>query len=90
MENMERIKKILIEQGAIGRENGKAISEYETLTENDGVTRPAGTEKDKKTRDYFVDLCRKNGFKPFLDLFGNIFGILELRHALPRLAYPCW
>ena len=34
MENMERIKKILIEQGAIGRENGKAISEYETLTEN--------------------------------------------------------
>jgi len=38
MNNMERIKKILIEQGTIGRENGKAISEYKELTINDGVT----------------------------------------------------
>ena len=81
MENMERIKKILIEQGAIGRENGKTISEYGTLTENDGVTRPAGTEKDKKTRDYFVDLCKKNGFEPFIDVFGNIF--VTLRGSSP-------
>ncbi|WP_276922009.1 M20 family metallo-hydrolase [Ferroplasma acidiphilum] len=73
MNNMERIKKILIEQGSIGRENGKAISEYKELTINDGVTRPAGTDRDKNTRDYFVDLCKKNGFDPFVDIFGNIF-----------------
>ena len=77
MENRERIREILIEQGSIGRENGKKISRYIDLTADDGVTRPAGTDPDKKTRDYFTELCRKNGFDPFVDVFGNIFVTLQ-------------
>ena len=77
MDKMERIKKVMIEQGAIGRENGKTISDYKDLTPGDGVTRPTGTDNDKKTRDYFMELCRKNGFDPFIDLFGNIFITLK-------------
>jgi allantoate deiminase len=77
MEDNNRIKKILIEQGSIGRENGKKISSYEELSINDGVTRPAGTDLDKKTRDYFTELCKRNRFEPFVDVFGNIFVTLE-------------
>ena len=73
MEKGDRIREILIEQGSIGRENGKRISRYGNLTANDGVTRPAGTDLDKKTRDYFTELCKRNGFEPFVDVFGNIF-----------------
>ncbi len=77
MEDNDRIKKILIEQGSIGRENGKKISSYGELSINDGVTRPAGTDLDKKTRDYYTELCKKNGFDPFVDVFGNIFVTIE-------------
>ena len=77
MEKGDRIREILIDQGSIGRENGKKISRYMDLTADDGVTRPAGTDLDRKTRDYFTELCRKNGLDPFVDVFGNIFVTLQ-------------
>ncbi len=73
MNEQDRLYNILMEQGSIGRKNGRRIESPDLLTESDGVTRPAGTENDKKTRDYFVSLCRKNGFEPFIDIYGNIF-----------------
>ncbi len=66
-----------MEQGSIGRESGKKITGPEQITDKDGVTRPAGSEKDKKTRDYFVGLCKKYGFEPFIDIYGNIFVTLN-------------
>ncbi|MEM0140137.1 MAG: M20 family metallo-hydrolase [Ferroplasma sp.] len=79
MDNGERLKNIIIEQGSLGRENGKRIDSFNELTVEDGVTRPAGTEHDRKTRDYFVSLCHKNGFEPFIDIYGNIFVELKGR-----------
>jgi allantoate deiminase len=79
----DRIKEIIIEQGSIGRKNGAKVRSIKELGNDDGVTRPAGTELDKKTRDYFTGLARKYGFEPFIDIYGNIF--VSMKGEIPEI-----
>ncbi len=76
-EEFERLKKTLIEEGKLGRISGKVVKNFNDITENDGVTRPSGSVKDKETRDYFLELLKSYGLDIFIDKFGNIFGTLK-------------
>ncbi len=63
--NGERLRNTLEEFANFGR------------TENNGVTRLALTEEDRKARDYFCSCCEKIGMSVKVDDMGTIYATLE-------------
>ena len=72
-----RLKEDLIETSQFGRTPPKRIESYAQLNPEKGITRPAGTEENKKTRDYAVARMEEAGLKVKIDKVGNIFGRKE-------------
>ncbi|MBA7483040.1 N-carbamoyl-L-amino acid hydrolase [subsurface metagenome] len=77
MDTMNRLKKDLIETGSFGRTPPKRIERYDQLDPRQGVTRPAGTEENRKIRDYAVERMKEAGLTVKIDKIGNIFGRKE-------------
>lgn len=76
--SLKKIKKDLIELGKFGRTSDKKrIERYKDLDPEEGITRPSGTEADKKARDYVVEKMEEAGLEVKIDKVGNIFGKLE-------------
>lgn len=73
----DRFREIFLTQGSIGRNSRKKVENFSNISPEDGVFRPAGSQKDKKTRDYFVGLAREHGLNVEVDKFGNIFASLQ-------------
>ena len=74
---VDRLKEDLIETGSFGRTPLKRIERYEQLDPQKGVTRPAGTEENRKIRDYAVGRMKETGLSVKIDKVGNIFGRKE-------------
>ncbi len=72
---LKRIKEDLIELGKYGRDKPRRIETYENLDPEKGITRPTGTEANKKARDYVVSEMKEAGLEVKIDKVGNIFGI---------------
>jgi len=77
MDTMNRLKKDFIETGSFGRTPPKRIERYDQLDPRQGVTRPAGTEENRKIRDYAVERMKEAGLTVKIDKIGNIFGRKE-------------
>ena len=77
MDTMDRLKKDLVETGKFGRTPPRRIERYDQLDPEKGVTRPAGTEENRKVRDYAVERMREAGLTVKIDKVGNIFGRKE-------------
>ena len=73
MDITHRLKEDLIETGEFGRTSPRRIERYDQLDPQEGITRPAGTEANKKIRDYAVERIREAGLKVEVDRIGNIF-----------------
>jgi len=73
--SQEKIKKDLIELGKIGRSSSKKVETYENLDSEDGINRPFGTDSNKKSRDFIIELMEEAGMEVKIDQVGNIFGI---------------
>ncbi len=71
---MRRYKKDLVELSKFGRSNGEKISEYDDLDSDEGITRVAGSEENKKARDYVVSRMKEADLNVRVDKVGNIFG----------------
>lgn len=69
-----RLKKDLIETSKYGREPIRSVTYYEDLDPEKGVTRPTGSEDNKKIRDYAVNCMKEAGLEVKIDRIGNIFG----------------
>lgn len=67
----------MIETGSFGRTPPESIERYEQLDPEHGVTRPTGTEGNKKIRDYAVARMKEAGLEVKVDRLGNIFGRKE-------------
>lgn len=72
---LKRIKEDLIELGKYGRDKPRRIETYENLDPEKGITRPTGTEANKKARDYVVSEMKEASLEVKIDKVGNIFGI---------------
>lgn len=70
----DRLREDLIITGSFGRPEQTRIDTYERLDRYCGVTRPTGSEGNKKIRDYAVDRMREAGLTVRIDRIGNIFG----------------
>ena len=73
--SLERIKKDLVESSKFGRDPPRKIETYDDLDPEDGITRPLGSEANKKARDYVVKQMKEAGMEVNIDKIGNIFGI---------------
>lgn len=71
---MRRYKEDLVELSKFGRSNGEKISEYDDLDSDEGITRVAGSEENKKARDYVVSRMKEADLNVRVDKVGNIFG----------------
>ena len=71
---MRRYKEDLVELSKFGRSNGEKISEYDDLSSDEGITRVAGSEENKKARDYVVSRMKEADLNVRVDKVGNIFG----------------
>lgn len=69
-----RLKEDLIETSQFGRMAPKRIESYAQLDSEKGITRPDGTEENKKIRDYAVERMKEAGLEVKVDKIGNIFG----------------
>jgi N-carbamoyl-L-amino-acid hydrolase len=74
METSDRLREDLIATGSFGRTVQVRINKYELLDRHCGVTRPTGSEGNKKIRDYAVDRMKEAGLTVRIDRVGNIFG----------------
>jgi N-carbamoyl-L-amino-acid hydrolase len=77
MERINRLKENLIVTGKFGRASPKRVEKYDQLDPQNGITRPVGTEANKKIRDYAVGRMKEVGLKVNIDNIGNIFGRKE-------------
>ncbi|MEM3191185.1 MAG: M20 family metallo-hydrolase [Nitrososphaeria archaeon] len=68
------LKEYLAYTSSIGRPNGKEIRKFDDLSPEIGITRPTGSEADKKMRDYVVSIMNDIGLEVKIDGVGNIFG----------------
>jgi N-carbamoyl-L-amino-acid hydrolase len=75
--SLERLKKEMVEMGEFGRDPQRKVESYSDLDPEKGVTRPCGTDANKKARDYVVAHMEEAGLKVKVDKVGNIFGRLE-------------
>lgn len=74
MGTRDRLREDLIATGSFGRTVQVRIDRYELLDRHCGVTRPTGSEGNKKIRDYAVDRMKEAGLTVRIDRVGNIFG----------------
>lgn len=74
---VNKLKEDLIETSRFGRTPPKRVKRYDQLDPKKGVTRLAGTEENRKMRDYAVDRMKEVGLKVKIDKVGNIFGKKE-------------
>jgi N-carbamoyl-L-amino-acid hydrolase len=74
MGTIDRLREDLIATGSFGRTVQVRIDKYELLDRHCGVTRPTGSEGNKKIRDYAVDRMKEAGLIVRIDRIGNIFG----------------
>jgi len=74
---INRLKEDLIETGQMGRTLPRRIERYGQLDPQKGVTRPTGTEANRKIRDYAVECMKEVGLEVKIDKVGNIFGRKE-------------
>jgi len=72
-----RLKKDLIMSGQYGREPQRTVSNYSQLDPDKGVTRPTGTEANKKVRDFCVQRMLDANLEVKIDMIGNIYGRKE-------------
>jgi len=72
-----RLKEDLIATGSLGRNPPLRVERYDQLDPKNGVTRPAGTEANRKTRDYAVERMKEAGLNVSIDILGNIFARKE-------------
>jgi len=70
----ERLKKDLMETSKFGRATGKKVESYAELDLKDGISRPTGSEGNRKIRDYAVKCMKEAGLNVRIDEIGNIFG----------------
>ena len=78
MSNMvNRLKEDLVTAGSLGRNPLKRVERYEQLDPQKGVTRPEGTEANRRTRDYAVERMKEAGLSVRFDLLGNIYARRE-------------
>lgn len=77
MDRINRFKEDLIETGKFGRAFPKRTEKYDQLDPQNGITRPTGTEANKKIRDYAVERMKEVGLNVKFDKVGNIFGRKE-------------
>ncbi|MFW5952924.1 MAG: M20 family metallo-hydrolase [Candidatus Natronoplasma sp.] len=72
---IERLKEDLIKLGRFGRENSmKRVECYADLDPEKGISRPFGSEANRKARDYVVKEMRDAEMDVKIDRIGNIFG----------------
>ena len=74
---IDRLRDSLVEAGKFGRTSPERIEKFDQLDSSKGVTRPVGTEENRKIRDYAVECMKEAGLKVKIDKVGNIFGIKE-------------
>ena len=74
MGTSDRLREDLIATGSFGRTVQVRIDKYELLDRHCGVTRPTGSEGNKKIRDYAVDRMKEADLTVRIDRVGNIFG----------------
>jgi N-carbamoyl-L-amino-acid hydrolase len=74
MGTIDRLREDLIATGSFGRTVQMRIDKYELLDRHCGVTRPTGSEENKKIRDYAVTRMQEAGLAVRIDRVGNIFG----------------
>lgn len=74
MVKLSRLKEDLIETGKFGRTPPERIEKYSQLDSQTGITRPTGSEANKKIRDYAVERMKKADLRVSVDKIGNIFG----------------
>ena len=74
MGTVDRLREDLITTGSFGRPAQTRIDKYELLDRHCGVTRPTGSEGNKRIRDYAVDCMKTAGLRVRIDRVGNIFG----------------
>ena len=72
-----RLKDDLVTAGQYGREPQRTVSNYSQLDPDNGVTRPTGTEANKKIRDFCVERMLDAGLTVKIDRIGNIYGRKE-------------
>ena len=77
MESMNRLREDLMETSRIGRNPPKAIERYDQLDPERGITRPTGSDDNKRLRDFAVKRMEEAGLKVAVDGIGNIFGKKE-------------
>jgi N-carbamoyl-L-amino-acid hydrolase len=77
MDPIDRLREDLIEAGTFGRIPPKRVERYDQLDPQKGITRPTGTEANKKLRDYAVERMKEAGLAVTVDNIGNIFGKKE-------------
>jgi len=71
------VRKDIVETGRLSRTPPVKVEKYEDLDLTKGVTRPTGSEANKKVRDYAVKRMEEIGLEVKVDAVGNIFGRLE-------------
>jgi len=77
MDRVKRLKEDLVQTGKFGRRPAKTIEIYEQLHPQYGVTRPTGSEENRKIRDYALERMTEIGLEVNVDRIGNIFGRKE-------------
>jgi len=77
MDRVKRLKEDLVQTGRLGRRPERKVETYEELDPQHGVTRPTGSEENRKLRDYAVDRMHEIGLEVSVDRIGNIFGRKE-------------
>lgn len=72
---IERLKDDLVEAGQFGRDPVRRVATYAELDSERGVTRPAGSEAERLTRDFAVQRMREAGLEVRVDRTGNILAL---------------
>ena len=80
---MERWKSELIELGRMGRRNGKAVMDFEDITDEDGIYRIEGSSEMERSSTFLIHRMMDAGLNVSIDRVGNIFG--TLRGSDPKL-----
>jgi len=70
----DRLKEDIVASGLFGREPERRVDAFDTLDPEKGVTRPTGSEANRKVRTYAVEKMKEAGLEVRVDAVGNIFG----------------
>ena len=72
---LSRLRQDLVELGKLGRKNSRRIEHKEELDDSSGLFRPAGSERNRASRDYIIERMKSAGLEVEFDAVGNIYGI---------------